>query len=64
MTEKDFEKKMPRFDQLTDRVIAQAPPGPFIGAKTNLDPENPEAYNPYKLQETPINKNNEKGERT
>ncbi|WP_134700223.1 hypothetical protein [Ammoniphilus sp. YIM 78166] len=54
MTKKETEIKMPRFDQLTDRVIAQASPGPLIGAKTNLDPENPEEYNPYRLQETPI----------
>ena len=51
---------MPRFDDLTDRMIAQASPGPFIGAKTNLDPENPEEYNPYKLQETPIDEKKEK----
>lgn len=60
MTE-NREEKMPDFKQLSDRVIAEAPPGPFIGMRTNLDPENPEEYNPYKQKETPIHENLPKG---
>jgi len=37
----------PDFDQLNDRIIAEAPKGPLIGMRTNLDPENPEEFDPY-----------------
>ncbi|MEW9667465.1 hypothetical protein [Ammoniphilus sp. 3BR4] len=39
--------QLPDFDQLNDRIIQKTPAGPFIGAKTNLDPEDPEEFNPY-----------------
>ncbi|MBP1932226.1 hypothetical protein [Ammoniphilus resinae] len=43
--------KTPDFDQLNDRIIAEAPKGPLIGMRTNLDPENPEAFDPYHRNE-------------
>ncbi len=48
--DKDKTPELPDFDSLDDRLIAKAPSGPFIGIKTNLDPEDPEKYNPYNKQ--------------
>jgi hypothetical protein len=31
------QQQMPDFKQLNDRVIAEAPDGPFLGIRTNLD---------------------------
>lgn len=49
------QNKMPDFNKLDDRFIQETPRGPFIGAKTNLDPENPEEYNPYAPKSNPTN---------
>lgn len=46
--DKNKTEEMPDFNSLDDRIIAEAPSGPFIGIKTNLDPEHPEMYNPYR----------------
>jgi hypothetical protein len=46
MTEKN-KPNMPDFDRLNDRIIAEAPKGPFIGIRTNLDDKNTEKMNPY-----------------
>ena len=40
-------KKMPNFNQLTDRIIAEPSKGPFIVMKTNLDNNSIEEENPY-----------------
>ncbi|RHW36357.1 hypothetical protein D1B31_16700 [Neobacillus notoginsengisoli] len=40
-------EKMPDFKELGDRVIAEAPKGPFLVIKTNLDPDYPTEDNPY-----------------
>lgn len=40
-------KKMPKFKNLSDRVIAEAPTGPFLAIKTNLDPKDATEDNPY-----------------
>lgn len=40
-------KKMPDFDELNDRVIAESSSSPMLVIKTNLDPENPSQENPY-----------------
>ncbi|MEJ8545821.1 hypothetical protein [Brevibacillus borstelensis] len=37
------EEHLPDFKQLTDRVIAPPPKGPFIGIRTNLDEERKDA---------------------
>nr|WP_263327934.1 hypothetical protein [Neobacillus sp. Marseille-Q6967] len=39
--------KMPDFDQLEDRIIAEAPSGPHLVIKTNLDPKTSTEKNPY-----------------
>lgn len=39
--------QQPDFDELNDRVIENGPSGPQIGARTNLDKENPQKYDPY-----------------
>lgn len=38
---------MPKFDDLTDRVIAEGMEQPAFSMKTNLDPEDPLKDNPY-----------------
>ncbi|WP_164984844.1 hypothetical protein [Ammoniphilus sp. CFH 90114] len=48
MTNREEKKEMPDFNELTDRIIQETPKGPFIGVKTNLDPEDPEKFNPYR----------------
>ncbi|MGG3466714.1 hypothetical protein ABES02_04070 [Neobacillus pocheonensis] len=40
-------KKMPDFDQLNDRVIAESTSEPMIVIKTNLDPKDSTENNPY-----------------
>lgn len=41
-------KKLPDFDKLTDRIIADTrTSGPSLVIKTNLDPENSTVDNPY-----------------
>lgn len=40
-------KKMPDFDELNDRMIAERSSSPMLVIKTNLDPENPSEKNPY-----------------
>ena len=40
-------KKMPDFDQLNDRMIAESPSEPMIVIKTNLDPKDSTENNPY-----------------
>lgn len=40
-------KKMPDFDKLNDRMIAQKPSSPTLVIKTNLDPQNVTENNPY-----------------
>jgi hypothetical protein len=45
-------KKMPDFDSLSDRVIAEPTHAPIFSLKTNLDPETPEEENPYYSKET------------
>jgi hypothetical protein len=49
MTDK---KKMPDFDSLSDRVIAEPSHSPSFSIKTNLDPERPSEENPYYSKET------------
>jgi hypothetical protein len=39
--------KMPDFDKLNDRIIAEQPSEPQFVIKTNLDPENSTENNPY-----------------
>lgn len=48
MKKENQKRELPDFDRLSDRVIQETPSGPFIGAKTNLDPENTEEFNPYR----------------
>jgi hypothetical protein len=40
-------EEYPDFKELNDRVIAEAPEGPFISITTNLDSEDPLNENPY-----------------
>lgn len=40
-------KQMPEFKNLTDRMIADTPNGPFLAIKTNLDPKDATEDNPY-----------------
>jgi hypothetical protein len=40
-------KKMPDFDQLNDRMIAETPSTPFLVIKTNLDAKESTENNPY-----------------
>lgn len=40
-------KKMPDFNQLTDRMIADSPSEPMLVIKTNLDPKGAAGNNPY-----------------
>ncbi|MCM2533390.1 hypothetical protein NDK43_14520 [Neobacillus pocheonensis] len=40
-------KKLPDFDQLNDRIIAETPSTPFLVIKTNLDSKDPTEKNPY-----------------
>lgn len=40
-------KKMPDFDKLNDRIIAEIPSQPMLVIKTNLDPKNVTDNNPY-----------------
>ncbi|MEH7073548.1 hypothetical protein [Neobacillus drentensis] len=46
-------KNMPDFDQLNDRIIAEASPTPMLVIKTNLDPKDVTENNPY-YQETEV----------
>lgn len=40
-------KKMPDFNQLNDRMIAESSSEPMIVIKTNLDPKDSTENNPY-----------------
>lgn len=40
-------KKMPDFNELEDRLIANATPEPTLVIKTNLDPKDSTVDNPY-----------------
>ena len=40
-------KKLPDFNQLKDRIIAESSPTPMLVIKTNLDPKNATEENPY-----------------
>jgi hypothetical protein len=39
--------KLPDFDELNDRIIAEQPSGPHLIIKTSLDPEDSTDNNPY-----------------
>jgi len=39
--------KLPDFDQLNDRIIAEQPSEPHLIIKTNLDPQDSTENNPY-----------------
>ncbi len=39
--------RMPDFDQLNDRMIAESPSEPMLVIKTNLDPKDVTENNPY-----------------
>lgn len=39
--------KLPDFDQLNDRIIAEQPAEPHLIIKTNLDPQDSTENNPY-----------------
>jgi hypothetical protein len=41
------DKEQPDFKELNDRLIAEAPQGPILAIKTNLDSEDPLNENPY-----------------
>ncbi|PLS16477.1 hypothetical protein CVD28_15420 [Bacillus sp. M6-12] len=45
--QKPGSKNMPDFKELEDRMLEPRNPQPTLVIKTNLDPENPEEYNPY-----------------
>jgi hypothetical protein len=45
--EKKKSGQLPDFDELNDRVIAEASPSPTLVIKTNLDPKNIAEENPY-----------------
>jgi hypothetical protein len=45
--EKKKQNKMPDFDSLDDRVIAEQPSEPMLVIKTNLDPKDSTVDNPY-----------------
>ncbi|MDQ6597008.1 hypothetical protein E2K98_00630 [Bacillus salipaludis] len=40
-------KKLPDFDKLNDRIIAERPSEPMLVIKTNLDSKNVKEENPY-----------------
>ncbi|MCM3570759.1 hypothetical protein [Neobacillus mesonae] len=40
-------KRMPDFDTLNDRIIAEKPSGPMLVIKTNLDSKSVAEENPY-----------------
>jgi len=40
-------QKLPDFDQLNDRLIANRPSEPMLVIKTNLDPQDVTENNPY-----------------
>lgn len=40
-------KKLPDFQQLNDRIIAEQPMEPHLIIKTNLDPQDSTENNPY-----------------
>ncbi|MFZ7943702.1 MULTISPECIES: hypothetical protein [Bacillaceae] len=40
-------KKLPDFNELNDRIIAESSPSPMLVIKTNLDPKEPMENNPY-----------------
>jgi hypothetical protein len=41
------------FIPLNGRLVATPNDGPLIGAKTNIDPENVEEFNPYRKENLP-----------
>lgn len=45
--EKKNTEQLPDFDDLNDRVIAEAPSSPTLVIKTNLDAKNVVEENPY-----------------
>lgn len=45
--EKKNSNQLPDFDDLNDRVIAEAPPSPTLVIKTNLDAKSVVEENPY-----------------
>lgn len=44
-------KKIPDYDRLNDRLIAERPSGPMLVIKTKLDPNNVTEHNPYDQNE-------------
>ncbi|WP_246942080.1 hypothetical protein [Bacillus pinisoli] len=42
-----YNKEMPDFDSLSDRVIAKPTETPIFAIKTNLDSDSPKEDNPY-----------------
>ncbi|MDQ0198644.1 hypothetical protein [Neobacillus ginsengisoli] len=46
-------KKMPDFDQLNDRIIADRPSTPSLVIKTNLDAKDATENNPYNHDKEP-----------
>lgn len=44
-------EKIPDFDKLTDRIIAEPSHSPFFVMKTNLDPKDVTEDNPYYKKE-------------
>lgn len=44
------DKREPDFKELNDRLIAEAPKGPFLAIQTNLDSNNALSENPYAEQ--------------
>ncbi|WP_171016710.1 hypothetical protein [Pseudalkalibacillus caeni] len=47
MKETRGNEMMPDFKELSDRLIAEVPKGPFLEIKTNLDPKSNLEENPY-----------------
>ncbi|MBB6453151.1 hypothetical protein HNQ94_001599 [Salirhabdus euzebyi] len=47
MEKKNQKNDMPDFDSLDDRFIRNAPEGPIVAAKTNLDVKSNKDENPY-----------------
>ncbi|APH04649.1 hypothetical protein A9C19_07740 [Bacillus weihaiensis] len=49
--------KMPKFNDLNDRIIAEATTSPTLVIKTNLDTPNVEKENPYLNEEKEATRN-------
>jgi hypothetical protein len=52
------DKQQPDFKELNDRLIAEAPQGPFLAIRTNLDTDDTLTENPY-LNEVSTNQDKE-----